>query len=156
MIKNVISILLIILVVSACSSVSKEPDKVNSNNKSVSNTAIPKGKDSRYYIKFAKEFTSKGKYDEAIEIINESISSEPKNPKNFAFLGMLYQKKDNHKLAIENINKAIALDPNEGIYYANLAISYKKLGKMDLAKQNVEKAKSLSPKFSKFLDRLIK
>jgi tetratricopeptide (TPR) repeat protein len=67
-----------------------------------------------------------GKYDEAIEKLNQAIGTEPENFILYYYRARLYEKKSDNDKAIGDYKKSVQLKPDFLIAFAALGISYVK------------------------------
>jgi Flp pilus assembly protein TadD len=64
---------------------------------------------------------SKGKYGEAIELLNRFISANPQNPEGFNLRGTSFEKRGLYEQAVYDYRSALKLDPNNLEYKSNLS-----------------------------------
>jgi tetratricopeptide (TPR) repeat protein len=91
----------------------------------------------------AREYISKGMYDDAIAEIAKAISVDPAVAEFYITRGHLYRTKNNLANAILDYSKAIELNPNNGEFYYYRAICCKFTKAYDKAWDDVHKAQSL-------------
>jgi tetratricopeptide (TPR) repeat protein len=87
----------------------------------------------------------KGKYDEALNLINQIIGKEPQNVFAHNNLGMIYAMMKNPELAITAYETALKLKPDFAMPENNLGHLYKEMGKYDLAETHLKNAVRLFP-----------
>ncbi len=105
-------------------------------------------KDKDYYHNLGDKYYFKGEYDKAISYFNKSLKINPKNPKTYNNLGVIYQDhKKQYWKAVENYKKAIQIDPKFDLAFNNLGYSFQWLGDLNKAEENYKKALSLNPKY---------
>jgi ribosomal protein S12 methylthiotransferase accessory factor len=76
-----------------------------------------------------------GRYDEAIEVLEQGRQEDDERPDLHNLLGVCHFKKGDYLTAISHFERAVNLDPSSAMDYANLGVNYNKLGRMDEAKQ---------------------
>jgi tetratricopeptide (TPR) repeat protein len=93
----------------------------------------------------AQILTNAGKYDQAVAIFNQIISSDPNNKEAYNFLGHVYDMQGKTEDANKMYQKAIEIDPKFASAYNNLGASYANQKKYKQAKECWEKALKLDP-----------
>ena len=96
-----------------------------------------------YYLGI--EYSWKGKYDDAIEKINEAIGLDPNNAEYHYFCGINKNLKKKYDEAIDDLSKAIKLDPDNALYYYRLCKNYSWKNDFGKAIENLSKAIELDP-----------
>ena len=86
--------------------------------------------------------------DRIIEVAQQKVAKDPKNPKNYVDLGWGYFKKKDYNNALAQYKKAIDLDRKYYPAYLNLGLLYIDTGKYDLAVSTLKQAVALQPKSS--------
>ncbi len=84
-----------------------------------------------------------GKFQEALELLIQSITYKQDYPKTYVILAIIYNKLSQHDKAIESAKKAIELNPkstNADAYF-ELGVAYKKLGQIEEARKAFFEAK---------------
>lgn len=100
----------------------------------------------------AKQLTSqgnslanKGKYSEALEILNKAIEKDPNHARAFKLRGHVYYAMGNYQKAFADLDKVVALVPNNHNVYVDRAIVYYQVGKKTEAKRDIAKALKMKP-----------
>ncbi|GAV23994.1 tetratricopeptide repeat protein [Carboxydothermus pertinax] len=86
--------------------------------------------------------------DRIIEVAQQKVAKDPKNPKNYVDLGWGYFQKKDYNNALAQYKKALDLDKKYYPAYLNLGILYIDTGKYDLAVNTLKQAVALQPKSS--------
>jgi tetratricopeptide (TPR) repeat protein len=68
-------------------------------------------------------------YTQALAIYDRSITSDPKNPRNYFNRGNLLAKINRYPAALSDYNRAISIAPNDAAYYASRSSIYEKLNR---------------------------
>ena len=105
----------------------------------------------------ADELFKKRQYKSAEKWYLEAVRNNPKNPKIYSRLGIIYLEQRNYKDAIESLDEAIRLDQNIASRYFNLSYAHSSEGDKRTALMNAKKAIRLDPqskKYRKWLDQL--
>ena len=95
--------------------------------------------------RLAQALSMVGKYDEAVEKINDAIEEEPDNINNIIEKGMIYVRKDDLQNASLEFNKAKAMNDKLPAVYVAQGDLYFKKGIYEMARKNYEDALSLDP-----------
>jgi tetratricopeptide (TPR) repeat protein len=69
----------------------------------------------------ANENISKGKYGEAIELLNRYISANPQKPEGFNLRGTCFEKRGEYEKAVYDYRSALKLDSKSSVYQTNLS-----------------------------------
>ncbi len=56
-------------------------------------------------------------YEKAIECYRKCIQLNPREPKHYCDIGLLYNNSKNYKKSIDSCNKAIEIDPKHALAY---------------------------------------
>jgi ribosomal protein S12 methylthiotransferase accessory factor len=86
-----------------------------------------------------------GRYDEAIEVLEQGRQEDDERPDLHNLLGVCYFKKGEYLTAISHFERAVHLNPSSAMDYANLGVNYSKLGRIDEAKQFFTLSLTLDP-----------
>jgi lipoprotein NlpI len=96
-------------------------------------------------VKKARESLSKGKTDEALELVGKAIELEPKNARLYFARGTLHESLRKHKEAIADFDKIIALDPKAADAYDRRGSEQFKLGKITESLADFDEFLKLKP-----------
>jgi len=91
-------------------------------------------------------YHQKGEYQQASELYQKILNSDPKNPDALHYSGVIAMQTGHLKRAIQLIEKAIAICPNISGFHSNLAMAYKDHGQFQPALDHYIKALELNPK----------
>ena len=80
------------------------------------------------------------KLDEALNLIQQALRTDPDNPSFLDSLAWVYFKQGKLDLAEENLKKALKFDSSSATIYEHLGDVYQKQGKSELARASWEKA----------------
>jgi len=86
-----------------------------------------------------------GRYDEAIEVLEQGRQEDDERPDLHNLLGVCHFKIGDYHTAISHFERAVNLNPSSAMDYANLGVNYNKLGRLDEAKQFFTLALTLDP-----------
>ena len=89
------------------------------------------------------DFSSQGKYDEAIESFDEAIRLDPNDAKAWNSKGNALNSQGKYDEAIESFEEAIRLDPNDAVAWYNKGNALNSQGKYDEAIRAYDKVKKL-------------
>lgn len=87
----------------------------------------------------------------------EAVRNNPKNPKIYSRLGIIYLEQKNFKDATESLEEAVRLDPSSASRFFNLSFAYNSLGDKKQALSYAKRSIRLEPqskKYRKWMDRL--
>lgn len=110
------------------------------------------------FIEKADRLFADKKFVSAEKWYLEAATVDPKNPKIYSRLGVIYLETGEHVDAKDAFEAAIELDPGIASRHFNLAVAYEGLGDLKLALKSVKKAISLEPRNEKYhiLERSLK
>jgi WD40 repeat protein/Flp pilus assembly protein TadD/limonene-1,2-epoxide hydrolase len=111
----------------------------------VDNPEIVEGND--YRTRGIADFNT-GKYDAAIEYLNQAILNKPQDDYAIRFLGMAYAAKGQYQEASREYDRSIALNPQSVYTYVDRGLSFHNLGEYDKAIEDYTKALELYPGYS--------
>ncbi len=112
-------------------------------------------RDVDYFLLKSECFTIDKKYNEAINILQEGLKSNPTNTHILSMIASLYEETGQKKEALKYIEKAIEIEPNNHIYQNFLGFLYAEMDmKLDDALILVEKALAQEPENAAYLDSL--
>ncbi len=74
-----------------------------------------------------------GRYDEAIEALEQGRMEDDERPDLHNMLGVCYFKKEDYNQAIVHFQRTVELNPASSMDYANLGVNHRKLGNRDEA-----------------------
>lgn len=97
-------------------------------------------------------------YQKAEKLFLRLATSDPKNPKIYSRLGVIYMEQSNFEDARDALQQAIKLEPNVASRHFNLALAYANLGSTAKAIDSMEAALKYDPgnrKYRKMLDELL-
>lgn len=97
-------------------------------------------------------------YPKAEKLYLKLATSDPKNPKIYSRLGVIYMEQSNFEDARDALQQAIKLEPNVASRHFNLALAYANLGSAAKAIASMEAALKYDPsnrKYRKMLDELL-
>ena len=103
----------------------------------------------KHFFEQATKAYGQGKYQEAIELYEKTLSIYPNFAPAYNFLGLCHKEIGTGSEEIISIfKKAIAIDPNYALAYDNLAKTYYMLGEYDNAEENALKALEINPQLA--------
>lgn len=105
----------------------------------------------------ADDLFRKKQYISAEKWYLEAVRNNPKNPKIYSRLGIIYLEQKNFKDAADSLEEAIRLDPSSASRFFNLSFAYNSLGDKKQAIANAKRSIRLEPaskKYRKWMDRL--
>lgn len=105
----------------------------------------------------AEDLFKKKQYISAERWYLEAAKKDPKNPKIYSRLAVIYLEQNNFKDARDSLEESVKLDPTVASRFFNLSFIYNNEGDKKSAISNVRKALSLDPenqKYQKWLDEL--
>jgi hypothetical protein len=97
-------------------------------------------------------------YRKAEKLFLQLAANDPKNPKIYSRLGVIYMEQSNFEDARDALQQAIKLEPNIASRHFNLALAYANLGSKSKAVTSMEAALKYDPsnrKYRKMLDELL-
>jgi ribosomal protein S12 methylthiotransferase accessory factor len=74
-----------------------------------------------------------GRYDEAIEALEQGRAEDDERPDLHNMLGVCWYKKENYHQAIVHFQRAVELNPASAMDYANLGVNHRRIGNRDEA-----------------------
>ncbi|MEW6519266.1 MAG: YcaO-like family protein [Thermodesulfobacteriota bacterium] len=86
-----------------------------------------------------------GKYDAAIEVVQQGLAYDEERPDMHNIIGVCYFKLARYDQAITHFHRAVELAPTSAIDYANLGVNYRKIGRTSEAARYFELALSMDP-----------
>lgn len=86
-----------------------------------------------------------GRYDEALEALQEGLLVDEERPDLHNTIGVCYFKQEKYEDAIRHFHRAVELNPASAIDYANLGVNYAKTGNRDMAIEFLTLALTLEP-----------
>jgi len=105
----------------------------------------------------ADELFAKKQFISAEKWYLEAVRNNPKNPKIYSRLGIIYIDQKNYKDAIDSLTEAIKLDSSVASRFFNLSFAQNNEGDRKQALQNAKKAIRLDPaskKYRKWMEQL--
>lgn len=93
----------------------------------------------------AEELFAQGKIQDAIQILNELVKQEPKNPEYQYSLGVAYERLKETDRAITHYLKAVQLNPGYTSALDNLGLNYIRKNKFDLAEKYLNQSVRVDP-----------
>ena len=93
------------------------------------------------------ELFSRGKFDEAIEIINVLNQKYPNVPILFNILGACYKGQGQLEMAIEMFKKCVSIKPDYAEVHNNLGLTLLQLNRLDDASVSFKNATNHMPNF---------
>jgi len=87
------------------------------------------------YFQTAGQYVQQGKLDEAVVILKDTLSKNPRNAEAHAALGMIYNKKELLDAALSELKTALTIKPDLINIYQEMYLIYKKKGMEDEAKR---------------------
>lgn len=105
----------------------------------------------------AEDLFKKKQYISAERWYLEAAKKDPKNPKIYSRLAVIYLEQNNFKDARDSLEESVKLDPSVASRFFNLSFIYNSEGDKKSAISNVRKAISLDPdnqKYQKWLEEL--
>ena len=105
-------------------------------------------------IQMAVEKQRIGAYEEAIDILRQTLELDPQFVPAYTRMGLVYDEADQRKEAIESFNKVLEMEPKN--LQARLALGevYSKMTRNDLAVAELLKAESLQPDDTEILFKI--
>ena len=88
----------------------------------------------------AVNLTEKGMYEDAIEIADKILESDPTHGNTYHIRGRAHFKLGKFERALEDYNKAIDIWDDRSIYYMSRFLLYRDLGKFDLGDSDLHRA----------------
>ncbi|RPA66890.1 hypothetical protein EF405_19090 [Cyclobacteriaceae bacterium YHN15] len=111
--------------------------------------------DSEYYRNYAQAFEETGQYDQAVDLLIESLRYDPKNKWALLLMGNIYVRRYNDlETAYTYFEKVMEVDPKNHIVLANIGGVFLKAGKNNLAERFFKKALESNPNFPNALHGL--
>ena len=107
-------------------------------------------------LKSANKLIYKGKYRQAIEVLNQAVESEPGNANAWNLLGYASRKEGKLELSAQAYEKALSIDPNHKDaleYQGELFLIQEDIA---AAKNNLDRLDSLCPNGCEQLEMLTK
>jgi tetratricopeptide (TPR) repeat protein len=83
--------------------------------------------------------------DKAIEILDDLVKKDDKNPEIYSRYGYAYEIKEDYQKAIEYYTKAINLKDDESVYYVKRGHAYDLSGDLVKAREDYEKSLGIEP-----------
>jgi len=111
--KSLISLLVMVFVISGCTSVSRPPGQVVASENNFENGI--------------KQY-EKGHIKQAIHEFNKAIEKDPANFKTFFYLGLCYKQQGAMEIAHKHFQKAIDLNPNDESWVMKVKVEMKSAG----------------------------
>jgi len=105
-------------------------------------------------LKSAHKLIYKGEYQQAIEVLNQAIESEPANADAWNLLGYASRKEGKLELSSEAYEKALSIDPNHKDALEYQGELFLMLEDIAAAKNNLAKLESLCPEGCEQLEML--
>jgi len=96
-------------------------------------------------VKRAESHLARGDYEEAIQIFQRILTSDPINPIAWYALGYAYFEAKRYNEAINAYEHAISFDPHNFMYWYALGLTYKRLKLLEKAISCFKQAISLDP-----------
>ena len=87
------------------------------------------------YFQTVGQYVQQGKLDEAIAILKDTLTKNPRNAEAHAALGMIYNKKELLDDALSELKTALTIKPDLINIYQEMYLIYKKKGMEDEAKR---------------------
>ena len=105
----------------------------------------PKNPD--YLLKNGQYLAKTGKFEEATEILNEYIKTNPDDYRGYQYMGLALAADGKHKKALEQFKKAEKINPGSVKLMCDIAVNYKDMKQYGNATKYVSKAKSIDTKY---------
>lgn len=102
------------------------------------------------FIEKADRLFSEKRFRSAERWYLEAAAVDPRNPKIYSRLGVIYLQTQSHNDAKEAFEAAIEIEPGKASRHFNLAVAYEGLGDLRQALKAVKKAISLEPENPKY------
>ncbi|HHT9159837.1 MAG: hypothetical protein A2099_07040 [Planctomycetes bacterium GWF2_39_10] len=80
------------------------------------------------YIQTVGQYVQQGKLDDAVALLKDTLSKNPRNAEAHAALGMIYNKKDLCDDALSELKTALSIKPDLIGIYQEMYLVYKKKG----------------------------
>lgn len=115
------------------------------------------GKTQEYNEERAEQLLTKGDLEPAEQIYLHLAAGQPRNPKFYNRLGVIYLRQKNYRDARQAFETAVKIDPTVASRFYNLAVAWLELGNKKQARQVLKSAVRLSPenkKYQKMLDEI--
>lgn len=90
------------------------------------------------YFQTVGQYVQQGKLDDAIAILKDALSKNPRVAEAHAALGMIYNKKDLLADALTELKTALTLKPDLINIYQEMYLIYKKKGMEEEANQALD------------------
>lgn len=90
------------------------------------------------YLQTAGQYVQQGKLDDAIAILKDTLSKNPRIAEAHAALGMIYNKKDLLDDALTELKMALTMKPDLINIYQEMYLIYKKKGMEEEANQALD------------------
>lgn len=97
--------------------------------------------------KAAEIYLSKGKEEDAEEVLNEILRVNPDTINVYNTLGVLHRRKGNYQTALKQYERALRIHPEEPNIYYNIGRLHTDLGDLEQAESHFKKALALDPGF---------
>jgi len=99
-------------------------------------------------IREANALVSAGNLRKALEVMNEAVGMEPKNPNAYGMRGYVFRKMGKNGEAIKDLNKGIELKPDLARAYFERGFIYSEIGETEKSIQDYSKDIELRPKLA--------
>lgn len=111
-------------------------------------------KHGKNFIPIAEEYISKGRLDEAIDLLKEGIEIYPDYLSARVFLGKAYIEKGMQEEAIQEFEHVVRVSPDNLLAHRKLAFLYKEAGRIDSAIKSCEAVLIISARDREISDLL--
>lgn len=99
-------------------------------------------------IERGQECLNEGQLSRAEKLFLEAIQANPKEPRAYHFLGMIYLRQNEYKGAVESLRMATSLDQLNDTAFNNLGLAFHNLNKFEEAVDAFEKSIQLNDKIA--------
>ncbi len=106
------------------------------------------GMEAEEYLQRARELKNRGRYDMAIELLEDGLKDHPKDDEIIYYLANYYRRRSRKELgeAIKLLKKAIKINPKPVKYYNELGLVYNWSGDLDNAIDTLRTSLRINPR----------
>jgi len=105
-------------------------------------------------MKTAAQHHQAGQLDQAAQLYEQILQSDPNNAVALHLLGVIAHQRDRHNDALELVEKAIEVNPKIPRFYNTLGLVFEAMDKFDRAIKAYEQAVELAPDFAEALHNM--